>query len=566
MRWRFKIPHYSHWAGPLLVAVIAWLALVSSIDPGGSYPNAPEGPGLTFDESFNVIEGTRLNVALEAVARGLFSLTEVFSEYEDLGPNSPSGYHLPDHPPLGRIWIGLFHNIARSMFPPDNHGTPFVIAAARSAPATAFALTVLLIGCVTTRWYGQLAGLAAALSLVLMPRLFGHAHLASLESFIGLMYAASVLSVAHFWNSERPPGVRIAALVGFVWGLALLTKIQAVLIPVAVFSWALWRWRAKSIVPLLIWSVTGWMVFFIFWPWLWIDPTEHFLEYLGRTSDRIVIRVWYFGQQYADRDVPWHYPIVMFLTTVPIGLHLFAAFGFTRSKANKSDPTDGNSVTTSKKEWLVLTAIVFPLLLFSLPGITVYDGTRLFLMVFPLWGLFVGRGAAAALDFVKRDWQWSARRANCLFAVLLLSQAIGLVTSWPCHLSYYNALVGGTYGAERLGMEPTYWGDSLTRSFLRSVTEAVPHGSEIEFNPVMHQFYLPELTNQSPILRQHGVRLIPFADRPSGHTRYILTIRRKADLPDSLRETPDGVRILAEIRRCGVVLAALYECPPDFEL
>ena len=37
--------------------------------------------------------------------------------------------------------------------------------------------------------------------------------------------------------------------------------------------------------------------------------------------------------------------------------------------------------------------MVFVLLVFSLPGTPVYDGVRLFLMVFPLWAVWVGIGA-----------------------------------------------------------------------------------------------------------------------------------------------------------------------------
>ena len=37
--------------------------------------------------------------------------------------------------------------------------------------------------------------------------------------------------------------------------------------------------------------------------------------------------------------------------------------------------------------------MLFVLLIFSLPGTPVYDGVRLFLMVFPLWAVWVGIGA-----------------------------------------------------------------------------------------------------------------------------------------------------------------------------
>tara|TARA_B100000686_G_C16733075_1_gene941932 strand:- start:1710 stop:1832 length:123 start_codon:yes stop_codon:yes gene_type:complete len=37
-----------------------------------------------------------------------------------------------------------------------------------------------------------------------------------------------------------------------------------------------------------------------------------------------------------------------------------------------------------------------------------------------------------------------------------------------------------------------------------------------------------------------------------------MIFRRKADLPDFLRNTPPGLTPVVEVRRCGVLLAALY--------
>ena len=37
--------------------------------------------------------------------------------------------------------------------------------------------------------------------------------------------------------------------------------------------------------------------------------------------------MWYFGRVVADRDVAWHYPWVMFLATVPVGLHALGVCG-----------------------------------------------------------------------------------------------------------------------------------------------------------------------------------------------------------------------------------------------
>jgi hypothetical protein len=43
-----------------VVAIVAWLSIVVSVDPGGSYPHLPQGPGLTVDEIFNVEQGVYL--------------------------------------------------------------------------------------------------------------------------------------------------------------------------------------------------------------------------------------------------------------------------------------------------------------------------------------------------------------------------------------------------------------------------------------------------------------------------------------------------------------------------
>ena len=545
------------WGLPAVVAGLAWIALIGSLDPGGAFPNAAEGPGLTLDETFNVVEGVRLVEALRGFGLGLISLRQVFGEHEDLGDDAIAGYHLPDHPPLGRVWIGLFHNITRAVAQPSDHETLFSMACARTAPATAFALLVVLIGYITGRWYGTTAGVVAALSLVLMPRLFGHAHLASLETFVGLTWAATILAIAETWFSDSPPGWRTSCVCGIIFGCALLTKIQAILLPFPIAAVAVLHWKQRALVPLAIWGMVGLFVFVACWPWLWLDPLNHFQEYLGSTTDRVELHAWYFGQRYNDRDVPWHYPLVMFLATVPIGLQLLGIVGTVAGD---------RSSWKQPKQWLVFGALAFPLVLFSLPGVPVYDGVRLFLMVFPLWAIFIGRGSAVAIEWltrilrqVNRKYPSIRLKPGQVVAVFLALQSYGLVALHPCHLSYYNLLVGGLAGADRLGLEPTYWSDSVTRSFLNEVAEAVPDESAIEVIPVMHQFQLGEMTNQSPVIRAHRIRLVPFSGFESKTTRYVLLFRRKADLPEKLREPTAATVPLAELRRDGVLLAALYQ-------
>jgi hypothetical protein len=160
---------------------------------------------------------------------------------------------------------------------------------------------------------------------------------------------------------------------------------------------------------------------------------------------------------------------------------------------------------------LVLLAVLFPLALFSWPGVAVYDGERLFLMVFPLWAIVAGCGGQWAYERLRQ--RWSARKSVSILAAFLALQAYGVVALHPCYLSYYNLVVGGLRGADRLGLETTYWGDSVTRPLLQAVAENVPAGSAVAVAPVLHQFQLVDLEEQSPILRRRGIKLVPFERR-----------------------------------------------------
>jgi hypothetical protein len=512
------------------VALVAWVSIVVCLDPAGSYPSMPQGPGLTIDEIFNVEQG----VYLVESARGLgwYNLipgTSVEAFRPENGCN-------PDHPPLGRYWLGVHHQLAWWIAPPDQPDGPFVTACARTGSATAFALTVWLIGAyvgfaVNTagsgseqrrfqRWQGPLACVA----LVLMPRVYGHAHLAALETMTNLTCTAAVLAVAAWWSGPEVPTGRVAFLAGIVMGLALLTKVQAVLIPLPVIAWALLRWRQKGIVPLLIWGITA-NVIFLMWPYLWLDPVGHLLEYLGRTTNRVTLYCYYFGTRYADKEVPWHYPFVMFAITVPIGLHLLGLWGV------KSDLVVSKTAPPATRDnaWrtgLLLGCGLFPLLVFAAPGVAVYDGERLFLTVFPLWTPLIASGAVAAMRLVS-----SRIGVGLTQATVCLLIAAQLASNWqshPSYLSHYNVAVGGLAGAEKLGLEMNYWSDGITRELLKEAAADANAYGAIDVRPSLHQFQRDDLMQQSPILRKQRV---PAGSEAEKRTLQF-AFRRRADLSD----------------------------------
>lgn len=541
------------WWLPACVACATWLSIVVAIDPGGNYPQCPEGPGLTIDEIFNVQQGVFLVTALRTYHLGLLDpvvLHDVFVKH-----------HLADHPPLGRLWLGLHHEVVKGCFPPHAPEGPFVVACARWGSATAFALTILLVGGFTSQWYSRWAGLMAALALALMPRAYGHAHLAALESCLGLTSTLAVLTLAQTWTGEAPPAFRTVMGTGICFGLALLTKIQAVLLPLplVVWAWRRWGWRAWQ--PLVWWGGVGLAVFCLGWPWLWFAPGQHLTHYLAGTTSRAAVAVWQAGAAYTDRTVPRSYTLAVFLAVMPLKFLILGSLGLLGRRPGWWRATQAPPPPTlpwTPRETLLLWEMIFPLALFSLPGVPVYDMERLWLpLVMPLCAIFVGRGAEIPLERLQTVWKFRRSRVQAVLLLLMLWQIRTLAAIHPCYLSHYGIVVRGLSGAARGGWEVNYWGDALTRRLLADVAARTPRGATIAVAPVLHQFQVEELWRQSPVLRQHGLRLVPYDPRQHP-TEFVLVFRRLADLPPELRTPPPGTDVLAHVERDGVLLAALY--------
>lgn len=575
--------------GPWTVALAALLLTLTGLDGAGETSLPADGPGVTLDEVFNIQTGVYLWRSLVLEGPGLWTPAGTQRVFEQPLAN-------PDHPPLGRWVIGCCHDLARVFLTPQTPPLLYSVYAARCAAALMFAVTIGLAGQYVRRWSGKLAGLVAALSLALMPRVFGHAHLAALETAIGLTFTWTVLYVADRWigrdvgadpsqspvtagreqQPQQPPGWKAVVAAGLLFGLALLTKIQAVLLPVPIGLWCLWQYRWRAVLIMLGFGLVGLIVFFCGWPWLWLDPIGHFREYFGSKAQRPTLYCFYLGQRYADVDVPWHYPFVMFLTTMPVGWLLLGVCGLLRDALRTGRGPARvmpANVRLGPQRGLVAGVVAFVLTFFALPGITVYDGERLFLVVYPLWAVLVGLAAGAAGYEAAGVPQTNAPAERGLrekwfrwLVPVLVVLGVGeglwaMIRLHPCQLSYYNALVGGLAGANRLGFEPTYWRDSLTRGFLSEIVSHVPRGTTLYLAPVLHPANRIDLELLSPVLQSGAIRLDSYddADPARADMRYVVVYRRHADPWASLEPAPAGGQLLCEVRRDGVQLAALYD-------
>ena len=282
-------------------------------------------PGITIDEPLDVRPGRTYVATLRAKGWRFFDRDVVDAVFHDNA----------EHPPLGRWLLGIASTLGEPfeawwMGGPDPVG--LYLHAGRLAPAVAFAILVGLIVRTTGRRSGRAAGVVAGFALAAMPRVFAHAHLGALDTFVCLFWTLALLSAERALEHRRP--IVAMAGAGIAWALALLTKIHGWFLIPLVLAWAFVRLgSARAIAALISWAATGLALFILGWPWLWYDAIARLKAYWGTGVDRIAIRVQYFGQVFAAREVPWHYPWFYFAVTVPVGLHALGLLALWRGLA-----------------------------------------------------------------------------------------------------------------------------------------------------------------------------------------------------------------------------------------
>ncbi len=425
---------------------------------------AATGPGITWDEPSYVAAGYGYCLWL---AKPQF----VVLSREDAS-NPWLVNH--EHPPAAKIAYGLAGVLERG------HGL-LAILTARIVAAALFTALVGLVYLFTARHFGRMAGAFGAASLALMPRVFGHGHLAALDVPVALACFAATLAFSRAWERKR-----WAVAAGLLWGVALLTKLNAVFLPVVLIPWALWVQRRRAVLPCTMLLILGSATFVAGWPWLWSRTWDRVREYAANKVERMGsgerpmgttnIPVYYMGSTYRERTAPWHYPFVLTLVTVPLGLLALAGLGVRPALAQREDRGIGA---------LFLASGALHLLVAAVPGVPKYDGVRLFLPAFPFVACLAGIGAA---------WAWKRWKAvgRGLVAAIFILAAAALYHAHPYELSYYNALVGGAWGARKLGFETTYWGDTVNRSVIAAVNTLCPPRSKIAVWP-RHQAFLESL-------------------------------------------------------------------------
>ncbi len=416
------------------------------------------------------------------------------------------------------------------------------LAPYRAGPIAFWSAAVGIAAWLLARRHGCWAGAVAAFALAAQPHLFAHAHYAHYDA---PMTALWLLGHLFFLEATRG-GARWRVAFGIALGLGMATKFTGWFAVAAPLAWTLAReWRAgpRPGLRALLWGLPiAVAVLYAVQPAWWLRPLDGPWEFFASNLSRrktTEVPVLYLGQVYAFA-LPWHNTLVYLTACVPASLLALAGYGWwQRLRTGGDGAVRGDA-------WLWLLSFGTLLAVRGLPNAPGHDGVRLFLPSLAAASVAAGLGVAALRRPV---WRWAA-------AGLLAAECLhGVASVYPYCLSYHSVAIGGVRGAERLGLEVTYYWDTLAAELQAGLTELRDRTPDRRLEVMLpyRQVFLPYLLEFGYF--PPGVAVQDFA--PVTRPDYILQRRRGAYGPADWWLERHATPRLA-IARGGVELLRVY--------
>ncbi len=367
--------------------------------------------------------------------------------------------HNREHPPLVKTLSGL----SRKLFTDRLHVMDEV-SAHRLPTALLHGLLVLLVFGMTSGLWGTAEAVVAALCVMLLPRAVFHAGLTAFDAPIMTLWFATVVA---YWRALD--GRRWPWQAGVVFGLALATKHNALLLPLAlgvhylVVGWradrgrglVLHRWRV--IVSL---AVLAPLTLVAVWPWLWFEPVAHVRDWITFHLTHVHYNFEYLGHNWNAPRFPWHVALVTTLVTVPVVTLVAGALG-AAVWATRGEAAPDRARAPGLLLALSAAASIGPFVLGSTP---IFGAEKHWMPALPSLCIAAGVGLvwaarlAIAVLGARLGGRWHAPALAAILALALAGPAVETVTAQPYALTWYSAAVGGAPGGADLGMNRQFWG------------------------------------------------------------------------------------------------------------
>jgi 4-amino-4-deoxy-L-arabinose transferase-like glycosyltransferase len=310
--------------------------------------------------------------------------------------------------------------------------------------------------------------LAAGLLLALDPFHVALSRVIHHDALATTFMTLSLLMALIYWGQRESRRWLVAS--GAMAGFAFLSKSPALFLNpfiALVGLWSLadrrargevvtWRHLAATLGDGLLWFGCAAAVFVAFWPAMWVIPADSlrtiFLIGSKYASGGHAKGNYFLGTVSRDPGALF-YPVTWLLRSSPlVWLGLIAVFiqGLSRRKIGRLEGW--------KTGRYVLLMLLYVILFVAFMTLGEKKQDRYILPIYPILNIIAAIGLVQ-ISNLNLPWPTRRGRQSLLFLIILLFQGVLIIANYPYYFTYYNPLLGGIRGAER--MVTIGWGEGL---------------------------------------------------------------------------------------------------------
>ncbi len=365
------------------------------------------------------------------------------------------------------------------------------------------------------RWFASWPAVATTAFLAWQPVYWGHAFINPKDIPFMVFFLLALVLGLEFVDRLSLPLKKTGGYLVFaaiLLGLASATRVIGPLAGAVIFVYFILTKKWRDFPFFVVYGLIAIVTMFIFWPYLWADPINRFLEVIIHMSNNPTeLAVLFNGQIFRANQMPRRYLLQMFTLTLTEPTWILFMSGCIIAF---------RSIIAKKYDWRALSVILglfafmLAYLLYSKPA--VYDGFRHFFFISPPIFIMIG---------FSFQWLWEKLKPTiwiAIIAMIVFPGLIGMFQLHPYEYTYYNFLSGGVGGAYR-EYETDYW--------LTCYKEAIEWTRTNAANSTLHvqrEFPLSEYYGSDMTLKDLGKETemnIQTGDLLLFHTRGNLDIR-----------------------------------------